>query len=77
MRFGIVANRFVPETILIATLKNGTVKANFIAGLRCGLAVADPHFDLPQQGYDFSGLYLWIAITGFLLGGFSHSTWYK
>src|SRR6516162_6916322 len=24
-----------------------------------------------------SGLYLWIAMTGFLLGGFSHSTWYK
>jgi hypothetical protein len=22
-------------------------------------------------------LYLWIAMTGFLLGGFSHSTWYK
>jgi len=25
----------------------------------------------------YSGLYLWMAITGFLLGGFSRSTWYK
>jgi hypothetical protein len=41
-----------------------------VAGLRCGLAVGDPYFDLPRQGHDLFCLVPFDAMTSFLLGGF-------
>lgn len=48
-----------------------------VAGLRCGLAVGDSRFDLPQQSHDLLWLISLDGMTSFLLGGFSHSTCYK
>lgn len=46
------------------SVRNGRAPfPDFVAVLRCGLAVADAYFDLYSKVTICSGLYLWIAMT--------------